>query len=193
MNIILASSSPRRQQLLSSLGVEFKIAIPDVDENVVLPPKELVCELSRRKAKNIGETELFHDDIIIAADTVVAVNNIVLNKPADEKKAFEMLKILSGNIHYVYTGLSIFKNGRINTEYCVTDVYFNNLNDKQISDYINCGESLDKAGGYGIQSKGACLVKKIDGDYFNVVGLPLNLLYNMLMKYDIDILNLRGI
>ena len=176
--IILASNSPRRKELLSSIGLKFDI-LPDntpeeVDEG--LTPEETVEHLAKFKGDNVckklDDSENF---IVISADTVVAVDNKILGKPKTKNEALEMLKLLSGRCHFVYTGVYIRENNSKKSVifYEKTKVHFKNLDIKEIYDYINTGEPMDKAGAYGIQSLGALFVEKIDGDYFNVVGLPI--------------------
>lgn len=176
--LILASNSPRRRELLKTLGLEFEIIAdhtPEcVDKN--LSPDRVVMELAKFKGENvieiIGEK---CDAVVIAADTVVTIDGEILGKPKSEKDAELMLLKLSGRSHYVYTGMYI-KNICTKKAVCFcekTEVFFKNLDITEIKDYINTGEPMDKAGAYGIQSLGSLFVEKINGDYFNVVGLPL--------------------
>lgn len=175
--IILASASPRRRELLSQI-CDFKVITSDCDENCsITEPRDLVCELSLRKAKAIAATD---DDIVIGADTVVAVDGKILGKPHSEREAKEMLMALSGKTHSVFTGVTVIKGDKVITfaeETCVT---FYELTDKLIDRYVASGEPMDKAGAYGIQGKGCVLVQGISGDYFNVVGLPVARLYRVL-------------
>ena len=168
--IILASNSPRRKELLTMLGYDFKVMSANCDENTdIKNPKRLVKELSLRKASSIKNQK---NDIIIGSDTVVAVRNKILGKPKDTKDAFNMLKSLSGKSHMVYTGITIIK-GDITVTKCIScRVNFRKISDNEISDYIKTNEPMDKAGAYAIQGKGSAFVKSIKGDYFSVVGFP---------------------
>ena len=180
--IILASGSPRRRELLKDLGIEFEIYKPDVDESRLENerPEDLCLRLSRLKAKSGAER--FPDSIIIAADTIVVIDNKILGKPKDREDAFNMLKILQGREHEVITGVSVAQNEKIISHAEHTLVKFIELSDSEIREYISCGESDDKAGAYAIQGRGAALIEGINGDYFNVVGLPLCSLSKMLKK-----------
>ena len=178
-NIILASNSPRRRELLATLGLDFKIIADNTPEpmNVSLRPDEVVCNLARFKGENvISSLNPLEKAIVIAADTVVAMNGEILGKPKDEEDAEKMLMLLSGNVHSVYTGVFVkdtdTKKSVIFFE--KTEVFFKKLDIDVIKDYINTGEPMDKAGAYGIQNLGSLFVEKINGDYFNVVGLPLS-------------------
>ena len=175
MDIILASQSPRRRELLERMGLtSFRVVSPDVDENLgeELPPAELVSRLSRRKAQAVAQ-QVKQDALIVAADTVVALEGTILGKPADELSAFRMLTTLSGARHQVYTGLTVLRGEEVCTEYEVTDVTFRELSEGEIEDYIRTGEPMDKAGAYGIQGYGALFIEGIQGDYYNVMGLPV--------------------
>ena len=177
--IILASKSPRRRELLSLITNEFEIKTADVDEALPngISPKEAVQYLSKIKAEPFkNET-----DTVIGADTVVAVDGKILGKPASKQDAFDMLRMLSGRVHSVFTGVTILRGEEETTFFCETKVEFLELSDEQIWDYIATGDPMDKAGEYGIQNGGALFVKKIDGDYSNVVGLPVSLL-NIYLK-----------
>ena len=189
MDIILASQSPRRKELLGQMGLRgFKVTSPEVDETVDehLPPAQVVEELSRRKAMAVAR-HADGDDLIIAADTVVALEGAVLGKPADQREAFAMLTALSGNRHYVYTGLTVIQGDRVVTQHECTTVTFRDLEPEEISHYIATGEPMDKAGAYGIQGLGAMLVSGIEGDYFNVVGLPIFRLSRILAGFGLDL------
>ena len=189
-NIYLASSSPRRKELLTQVGIDFTVISPQCDESADIElPDELVEELSRRKS--LAGLELIKkmpdvptDSIVIGADTVVAYDGIILGKPKDDINAFNMLKMLSGNTHEVYTGVTLtYLDGRAPVTFSErTEVTFYELTDKEIEDYISTTEPMDKAGSYGIQGYGATLVEKIHGDYFNIVGLPIARLARMLRK-----------
>lgn len=180
--LILASKSPRRSDILNNLGFEFEVITAQTDENSdITSPSELVMELSRRKAMAVAQSSST-DCVIIACDTVVATENEILGKPKDKADAKRMLAELSDNVHSVYSGICLIKGDKILTDYCKTDVYFDKLTDEDIDWYICQNEWSDKAGSYGIQGKASVFIRKIDGDYFNVVGLPVNLLYKMLKE-----------
>ena len=190
MNIILASNSPRRRELLGQMGVrDFAVLAPNVDETVEdgLSPAQMVEELSLRKAR-AAAGRAGADDLIIAADTVVALEGKVLGKPRDEEDAFAMLSALSGREHHVYTGVTLLRDGRAATGHELTAVRFRALEPQEIRGYIATGEPMDKAGAYGIQGVGALLVEGIRGDYCNVVGLPVFRLGRMLAQLGISLL-----
>ena len=194
MDIILASTSPRRKELLGQIGLkDYRILSPDVEEvlDEMLPPAQLVEGLSRQKARAVrGRVD--EDDVIIAADTVVSLEGEVLGKPADEMDAFKMLSALSGNRHQVYTGLTVIRGEQVVTEHEMTTVTFRDLDPEEIEHYIATGEPMDKAGAYGIQGIGALLVSGIDGDYFNVMGLPVYRLGRILAQFGVDVLALAA-
>lgn len=189
MDIILASTSPRRKELLSRMGLSFKAVSPDVEEDMRmdLPPSELVMELSGQKAQAVYERE-GGSALIIAADTVVSLDGAVLGKPADELDAFKMLTTLSGTRHQVYTGITVLWNGERVTEFEATDVTFRDLNQEEIEAYIATGEPMDKAGAYGIQGYGALFVEGISGDFYNVMGLPVCRLGRILARLGVQCL-----
>ena len=191
--IILASTSPRRKDILEMIGLKFCIIPPECDEDIeISSPENYVKQLSFIKAsavfdqlkKSTGDEGT--DALIISADTIVFHNNKILGKPASNEQAFEMLKDLSGDTHAVYSGVTILNahNGVKTTFYEKTDVTFYDVSDDEIRDYIDTGEPMDKAGAYGIQGKGAFLVKGINGDYYNVVGLPAAHLIRVLKDMD---------
>ena len=189
-NIILASNSPRRKELLGQMGLkDFKVSAPNVDESVEdgLPPAEIVERLSLRKARAAAD-KARPNDLIIAADTVVALDGAVLGKPRNEAGAFAMLSALSGREHHVYTGVTVLQGGRALTEHEETAVTFRALEEAEIWGYIATGEPMDKAGAYGIQGLGALLVSGIRGDYCNVVGLPVFRLGRMLGEFGVELL-----
>lgn len=171
--LILASGSPRRKQLLEQGQLQFSISTSTIDETISnsLSPYETVEQLAFKKANDVFKR--YHDAIIIGADTIVSINGSILGKPNDEADAFEMLAQLSGNDHDVYTGVAIISQEKTVVFHEKTIVTFWELTPKEIEAYIASGEPFDKAGSYGIQGLGALFVKKISGDYFNVVGLPL--------------------
>lgn len=194
MDIILASRSPRRKELLGQMGLKgFKIVSPDVDEHVEgnLAPAQVVEELSLRKARAAAK-DVDADALVIAADTVVVMDGAILGKPEDEREAFSMLSALSGSRHRVYTGVTVIRGDRQVTEHEETAVNFRELEPEEISDYIATEEPMDKAGAYGIQGLGALLVSGIEGDYFNVMGLPVFRLGRILANFGIDLLKLAA-
>ena len=185
--LILASNSPRRKELLSLVFDEFSIAPPTVDESLtegVLLDK-IPEYLADKKAAQIAS--LYPEDIVLGCDTGVFLDNQMIGKPQSDQAAYQILKLLSGRTHRVITGCAIYCRNRRVTFSESTEVEFYPLSDKEIRDYIMSGEPADKAGAYGIQGKGAVLVKKINGDYCNVVGLPLARLVRELKKLEIDI------
>jgi len=192
MIIYLASGSPRRRELLSQIGLEIKIRVSDVDETTdIVNPAKVVETLSRRKAEDVFDLLIKQekdDFLVIGADTVVAINGKILGKPVDEEDAYNMLSSLSGHTHEVYTGVSVFvrKDGQLYdiTFHEMTVVSMFEMSDKQIKEYIETKEPMDKAGAYGIQGRAAAYIKGIDGDYNNVVGLPLGRLYQELCKLE---------
>ena len=189
MSIILASNSPRRRELLAQIGIrDFQILSPDVDETVEpgLSPARMVETLSLRKAR-AAAGRAGADDLILAADTVVALDGRVLGKPQDEGDAFAMLSALSGREHHVYTGVTALLGEQAVTQHEETAVAFRALSPEEIRDYIATGEPMDKAGAYGIQGVGALLVQGIRGDYCNVVGLPLFRLGRMLSGFGVKL------
>lgn len=188
--IILASKSPRRKELLKQIGLSFLSETADVDERI--HPKELPEAYVERIAleKAIVVKSRTNSGIIIAADTIVVYGNKILGKPADSQEAKKMLSNLSGKVHRVLTGLAIVnaENGKKITGHEETSVWFRTLTMDQVTSYVNTGESFDKAGAYGIQGKGALLVDRIEGCYFNVVGLPISLLDKLLLDFEVRLL-----
>ncbi len=171
--IILASASPRRQELLKLITDEFEVITADVDESFdsSKAPEQIVMLLSEKKASAVAEN--YPDCTVIGADTVVVSEGKILGKPKSEEDSFSMLSSLSGKTHQVLTGVTVIKNGEKDIFYVSSDVKFFDLTDEEILAYIKTGEPADKAGSYGIQGKGSFLVEKINGDYFNIVGLPI--------------------
>ena len=188
--IILASGSPRRKKLLEQLGLKFEIKTSNFEEKIEpnLNPHTLVKKQSRGKAKNVAK--LYKNALIIAADTMVYLNGKYIGKPITEKNARNALQQLSGKKHLIISGFTIIDTltNKTITKSVETKVYFKKLTLKEIDDYIKTGEPLDKAGAYGIQEKGAIFVEKIEGDYFNVVGLPIFALVTELKKFDVKIM-----
>jgi septum formation protein len=192
--LILASSSPRRQELIRSLGLPYEIISSNADESVddKLTPAEIVEVLSLRKAQTVCEVIRSSDKqgIVIGSDTIVVFEGQILGKPKDGKDSFRMLSALQGNTHQVFSGVACVdsQTGAFQVSHRVTNVTMKSLTDEQIRRYIATGEPQDKAGSYAIQGLGATIVEGIEGDYFNVVGLPLSLLSDLLKAYNIHIL-----
>ncbi len=185
MELILASQSPRRKEILSLLDIPFKIMVSDADESVdsSLPPYFIAESLSLMKATAVSKNIDTHA-LVIGADTIVVIDDKILGKPKDEEDARFMLSSLSGRTHSVISGVTVLdtKSAKAESFYVETKVTFLPLTDEEITDYIKSGEPMDKAGAYGIQGRGGKFVEKISGDYFNVVGLPLSKLYQVLKK-----------
>ncbi|SDM98484.1 Maf family protein [Sediminibacillus halophilus] len=173
MQLILASGSPRRKKLLEQAGLQFLTKIPDVDEQSVTASD--ACQLVKKLAVMKGEKlPPAKGEVVLSADTVVSQHERILTKPESREDAFAMLSELNGETHQVHTGVSIRSQGKSTVFSVATKVTFWEMTDEQLAAYIDTGEPFDKAGAYGIQGKGALLVQKIHGDYFNVVGLPLS-------------------
>ncbi len=186
---VLASASPRRKKLLEMIGLDFEV-IPSQIEEVIedkQSPEVLVKNLAYQKAISVVEKkDYIKDKIVIGADTVVVKDNEVLGKPKDFADAYEMLSLLNNSCHNVLTGISIIKDEQVITDFKQTKVYFNKLAPREIKDYIATGEPFDKAGGYGIQGKGSVLIEKIEGCFYNVVGLSINKFVSMIKKLGVD-------
>ena len=194
MDIILASKSPRRRALLEQMGVrDFRILTPDIDEHMDrdLPPAELVRQISLEKAQAVA-AQADPNTVVIAADTVVALDGVVLGKPADKEEAFRMLSLLSGNRHQVYTGLTVLRGEQVFSQWEETAVTFRSLTAEEIEAYIATGEPMDKAGAYGIQGYGALFIQGISGDYYNVMGLPVCRLGQILGQLGMDCMALAA-
>lgn len=191
IDIILASKSPRRRELLRFLGIDkFIVVPPEADEEIKegSTPVDTVCNISREKA---AEIYLKHpDSLVIAADTMVFLGDSALGKPSDEDEARRMLTMLSGNKHTVITGVTVICGGKELTKSESTDVYFKELSSDEIDDYVSTNEPMDKAGAYGAQGLGSVFIKRIDGDFYNVVGLPLFKLNEILSEMGISIFKL---
>ena len=172
MKVVLASASPRRKQILETAGFDVEVRVSDADETLPdgISPAEAVERLALIKAEAVERTA---DEILIAADTIVVLDGSILGKPADENQAREMLCSLSGRTHFVYTGVCILKGEKRAVFHDCTKVEFYPLEESEIDEYIKSGEPMDKAGAYGIQGKGCAFVKGIEGDFFNVMGLPV--------------------
>ncbi len=183
VNVILASASPRRYELLKNLGLNFKVIPSHAEESHEKRAnlEEVVKANARLKGKSVAEK--YPDALVISADTIVVLDEHIMGKPKNEQEAFEMLKALSGQTHQVYTGLGLFNGERSLLDAVCTQVRFRALSDEEIWAYINTGEPFDKAGGYGIQGQGALLVEGINGCYYNVVGLPLTRLFTLLKEF----------
>lgn len=183
--VFLASKSPRRRKLLKQLNIKFKSFSVEMDEKIHPneKPSNSVLRLSKEKLE-LAKLKV-KKGIVITADTIVVLNKTVLGKPKNKQDAFRILKLLSGKTHVVYTGYSIFNftNNKTISEYEKTEVTFRDLNDEEIKEYINGGSPMDKAGAYGIQDDfGAVFINKINGCYYNVVGLPLAKFYHALLR-----------
>lgn len=183
MNVILASQSPRRRELLGLFRLPFTVRVADIDETMD-PQKPVYDEVARVSLAKARAVEHSRTETVIAADTVVVCDGTVLGKPKTKQDAFNMLSMLSGRTHQVMTGLSVLRGDRALSVTEVTDVYFRKLTRQEILDYIETGEPMDKAGSYGIQGGAALFVEKINGDYFNVVGLPVCRLGRLLSELE---------
>ena len=172
-NIILASASPRRKELLAVITNDFEVVPSDAEEIVPsgITADETAEHLAKIKALSVAQ--IHPESIVIGADTCVVADGVILGKPKDKAQARQMMKLLSGKTHKVITGCAIVKNGQVDSFSVCTEVEFHSLSEEEIESYINTSEPYDKAGGYGIQGKASLFVKGIKGDYFNVVGLPV--------------------
>ena len=187
---VLASGSPRRKELLERIGVtDFLVRVPEVEETFPegLTPQKVVSHISREKAEAASRL-CGPEDIIITADTMVFLDQARLGKPRDEAHALEMLTALQGRRHTVCTGVSVCQGDRRLTETESTDVFFRPASEAELRRYIATGEPMDKAGAYGVQGRGALLVERLEGDFFNVMGLPVLRLARMLEKFGISLL-----
>lgn len=171
--IILASASPRRKELLETAGAEFEIIVADVDESVPEGTKPEDAAIMTAEKKALAVAESHKDSVVIGADTIVVAGEKILGKPTDKANACRMLSMLSGVEHKVITGVCLACGDKKITFAQVSKVKFYDLTDDEINAYVETGEPMDKAGAYGIQGKGCVLVEKIEGDYFNIVGLPV--------------------
>ena len=186
MDIVLASGSPRRKELLETLGLDFAV-VPAKGEEIAprgAGPAETVEALSRAKAEEVAKG--FANALIIAADTIVWADGRILGKPKDETDAKAMLHLLSDNTHEVYTGVTVMYGGKIVVGSECTKVFFRKLSEGEIDRYVQTGEPMDKAGAYGIQGMGGLFVTGIDGDYYGVMGLPICMLHEMLWQVGCD-------
>lgn len=188
MRFILGSTSPRRKEILQFFNLPFLQMGSEFDETTVPftgDPKQYTSFLSSKKALTLAVR--FPEDLILTADTIVYFKNRVLNKPQDPQEAFEMLRALSDNWHQVFTSMSLYYKKNVYTDVNQTNVLFNPLSDEQIALYHRHDPCLDKAGGYAIQGSGGILISKIDGCYYNVMGLPINLMRQLLLHAGIDL------
>ena len=183
LKLILASKSPRRQELLKLMDLDFRIVLKEVDESYPdgLKPEEIAVYIAEKKAKAFDETVT--DEVVLTADTIVVVDDLILGKPETPEHAIEMLQLLSGRMHRVITGVCLLYKHQYHSFYDISEVYFGKLNDEEISNYVTKYQPMDKAGSYGIQERiGLIGIEKINGSYTNVVGLPTEKLYRELMK-----------
>ena len=182
MKLILASQSPRRRELLSLLKIPFEVCVSQADETMEpgAPPEQQVALVSRRKAEATPRQE---DQVVIAADTIVVCDGSVMGKPHCREEACRMLERLSGRTHQVMTGLTVLWGNQCHTCTEITDVTFRSLSRQEIDRYVDSGEPMDKAGAYGIQGGAALFAEKLSGDYYNVVGLPVCRLVQMLRSF----------
>lgn len=182
MKLILASASPRRKEILSNMGYEFEVNPSGVEEVVHhhMTPEETATDLARQKAEDIARR--YPEDLVMGADTIVVLDGKVLGKPLDNDDAVRMLRALRGREHQVITGVALIQGQKEHCFSVTTRVWMIDSSEELLSAYVLSGEPQDKAGSYGIQGKGALLVEKIDGDYFNVVGLPIQKIARLLEK-----------
>lgn len=185
--IILASGSPRRKELLELADVPFEIVVSEVEETIgaYSSPSDIVMSLALQKASAVAENH--SDHVVIGADTIVTYDSHILGKPSNEAEAKEMLRLLSGKTHEVYTGVAIISKEKTATFYERTEVTFWELTEEEIDVYVASKEPLDKAGSYGIQGKGSIFVQHIQGDYYSVVGLPIARLVRELKQFDSNV------
>ena len=188
--IVLGSGSPRRQELLRRIGItDFSVRVPQVEESYPdgLTPREIVSYISKKKSLALTSSS---EEIVITADTMVFLDDRRLGKPKDEAEALRMLSALAGRRHTVCTGVTVRQGtgGNLLTRAAATDVWFRPASETELRAYIRGGEPMDKAGAYGVQGQGALLVERIDGDFFNVMGLPVVLLSRMLKEFGIILL-----
>ena len=181
--IVLASGSPRRKQLLEMLRIPFRVIPPDVDEHVLAGerPDAYVTRLSRAKAQAV--VSLAREDLVLAADTTVVIENAILGKPESPQDAVRMLERLQGRTHQVLTSVAVAGNGRLEQALDVSRVTFRPADRATLEDYVATGEPLDKAGAYAIQGLGAPLIERVEGDFFGVMGLPLRLALDLLAQF----------
>ncbi len=183
MLVILGSKSPRRKEILELLDVDLQVYNPNVLEDIkdFKTPSEYVLKTALKKG--IATKNQFPFDVVICADTVVACDGQILEKPIDKDDAFRMIKMLQNNSHYVYTGVYLGKGNEYENFVCSSKVYINSMSDEEIEEYLQTPEAYDKAGAYAIQGIFAKFIDRIEGDYYNVMGLPLSMIYQKLKKY----------
>ncbi|MDP8226682.1 MAG: Maf family protein [Candidatus Celaenobacter polaris] len=180
-NIILASRSPRRAFLLKQVGLNFKQIPSHIEEHLNgMEPEDFVLHYAKKKAEEIQK--IYPDSLIIGSDTIVVLDNMIIGKPQNDEEAFQILKKLSGKCHEVLTGVSILFHDSQISDIAKTKVFFKLIADEDIKEYISTGEPMDKAGAYGIQGYGSQFIDTIDGCYFNVMGFPIPLFYEMIKK-----------
>lgn len=178
---VLASASPRRKELLEQIGLSFMICKSSVEEKITeSDPARIVMELSEQKAKDVKK-DVGSNVVVIGADTIVVFRDQILGKPVDKEDAYRMLFELQGKTHKVYTGVTVCYGNRVRSFFESTKVHVYEMNERQIRSYIETGEPMDKAGAYGIQGRFAAYIRGIEGDYNNVVGLPIGRLYRELV------------
>jgi septum formation protein len=184
--LILASSSPRRAELLRAAGIDFTVRAADVDETIgpSEPPRDYVLRLSREKARAVVRG----DELALGADTTVVINGEIIGKPVDVEEAGRMLRALNGQWHEVLTGVTLARADRVVSAVSSTRVKFAELSDDEIKWYVSTGEPMDKAGAYAIQGRASLFVERIEGSYSNVVGLPLQLTYQLARRMGVDLL-----
>ena len=189
LDIVLASASPRRKEILETLGIPFRIVVSDADENASpeLAPEEFVMQTAHEKCKNVVEKlradgTLTRDTLVIACDTVVVYSGFIIGKPKDEAHAILTLGMLSDSWHSVFSGLAIYYKGRISCRAARTDVKFRDISEREIKAYVDSGEPMGKAGSYAIQMKGGAFVERIEGEFHNVVGLPVAEMLSLLRE-----------
>lgn len=190
MKLVLASRSPRRRELLQQMGFQDFAIIPAVEEESAdpsLPPEQYVEQLALHKAREVA-SRCGEDALVIGADTIVVLDGHILGKPKNAANALQMLTALSGRKHTVYTGVCVICGGEVDVRHEATKVTVCPLTEREMLAYIATGEPMDKAGAYGIQGRGALLVEKIEGDYYNVVGLPICCLNRMLGRFGVQTL-----
>ncbi len=183
--VILASGSPRRQTLLQKVGMSFTVTPADIDESVGpdLSPSDIVTQLALKKAQKVATHN--RDSLVIGADTIVVLNGDILGKPSNRQEAVDMLGRLSGQTHEVYTGIALYAmaHGLSVSDFEMTRVTMDQISADDIDDYVDSGVTMDKAGGYGIQEQGAFFVSRIEGDFYTVMGFPLNKFYKLIHKH----------
>ena len=191
MELILASQSPRRRELLGLTGLDFVVRVADIDETMdkSLPAADEVARVSRKKAMAVKRSP---GDVVVAADTIVVCGGEILGKPKNEDDAFRMLSMLSGRDHQVMTGMTVMRDDEVHTETEVTDIHFRELLPEEIRAYIATGEPMDKAGAYGIQGSAALFATGLRGDYYNVMGLPVCRLAQILRQMGLPVWGVRA-